>query len=487
MCLLLFSSKGIGQYYRLIDADRDMTYARLAADGSDSIFYFIKTTDFTLEGTDTVYYFNNQLLNIGTEDCLYQTGDTSIFGYKVKILSDEDTTYVFFNQHNDSIFIKSQIEVGNTWRVYTWPDGNWVKATVINKLERIVLPDIADTLMRVQLNVFTEDGTIMPDIFPDDTKIDISKNYGLTEFFNFNIFPEPGDSIGRVLRGLSNPYVNIVDVNSETAFDFETGYEFHYREVAVPDDILGVDQRISAWKYFVLDKTELADGVSYTMERIKFDTLITDGITTSNMVWDTIEVAYVYADYAFLDTLELMVLENNLFGYGDWNKVDTIYKGIAYKEVYSWYNYDDATLCLSNPDEINNPEQIYGQGMGTIHYLDSIDAEQYYALDLTYFHIGLLEWGTPYDFSAFDVAINDLQKAEMIIYPNPATQTLTIKTSDAQLTTVSIVNLSGEILLQQSKSPGTVQSIDIAHLSAGLYQVVLLSDAGIQTATFIKL
>lgn len=488
-CLLTIQSPNLfGQYYRLFDKDRTMTFARLAEDGTDSLFYFMKTTGFEVSGDDTLFYFNRQLHETGNPDCVFQTLDTVVMGYKALVRNDSDVTYVFFNKHNDSIFIHTQIEVGDVWHVYEWPDGTYVKATVVNKLERTILPDVQDTLIRIQLNVVTAAGVTLTDVFPNATKIDITRDYGISEFFDFYNFPEPGDSIAKVLRGLTNPDMHIVDVDAQTAFNYETGYEFHFREEQAPDLITGADLRISAWKYFVIARTDVPNGVSYTMQRIQFDTLYTGGMPSSNMIWDTVTVEYLYDAYAFLDTLEYTVLQNTQFGYADWIREDTLYKGFSHKYVYDWYAYDTGSECLSNPDGTNLPEQLYGEGLGLIHYLDSTDASNYYKWDMTYFHIGLKEWGTPYDFSAFDMNIGSLIRPETLnIFPNPAYSHVQCVMPAYGKIHYTIYNMQGIAVRTQGLS-GTsgIAVIDIASLPSGYYTLRMTGDTGAACGTFIK-
>jgi hypothetical protein len=200
-----------------------MTFARLSETGTDSIFYFMNVNATEIAGTDTIHYFGNQIQPGADPGCDYIYNDTVILGTKVLVQNDTDITHVFFNNNNDSIFIHSQIEDGDTWKVYKWPNGTYVKATVVNHLLRTILPGIEDSLYRIQLNVFTALGAALTDTFPNGTKIDITKDHGISEFFDFTIFPLPGDSVGRVLRGIENPDEGTVNIDAQNAFDFELG------------------------------------------------------------------------------------------------------------------------------------------------------------------------------------------------------------------------------------------------------------------------
>lgn len=472
------------QDYRLLDPNRKLTFARV--DESlyelDSIYYFMEVDSVTTNDLDSIFYFNQQLKASDPPTCDFLNTDTILLGTKVLVLPDTDRTYVFFNSNNDSIFIKSKIVLGDTWKVYKWPDGSYVKATVVSNLLRTILPGIEDSLYRIQLNVFSAAGIMQLETFPNATKLDITKGHGISEVYNFNIFPLPGDSAVRKLRGLDNPDEAIVDIDAQNAFNFELGYEFHYREEVAPDPTTSSDKRISAWKYFVLSKSSTSNDVTYDFERIKFDTLISGITTTTAITWDTVTVTYNYADYAFLDTIEFNVFQAERFGYSDWNRNDTIYNGVPYKTVYDWFEYDEATKCLSNPVTTKQPEQVFGDGIGILHYLDSTDIDDYYLLEMVYFQKGFITWGTPYDFSAFDNAVEDVNSSNVNVYPNPAVNFIWVEnfTPGAQVT---IFDVNGKLALMSNQSEN---KIDISSLNPGCYFIVITSCDGIHYSKFIK-
>lgn len=470
----------------LFERNRTMNFARLNQAGEDSLYYFMKIIGEDVVGEDTIWYFNTQLRtpDVPTADCFLENKDTVILGDRVLIMNDTDRTHVFFNYRNDSIFIKTQVVVGNTWKMYKWPNGSYVKATVINKLEGVLVGGEIDSFYRFRLNVFTAGGTLLTDTFPNETKIDFSKTYGLIEFFDFHMFPKPGDSIARVLRGLSNPDIGIVDVDAQTAFEYETGYEFHYREEMVPDLESDADSRIRAWKYFVMDKEIDAFGATYTMERIQFDTVYTDDVPSTNTIWDTITVHYDFADYAFLDTIEYNLMQSDNYGYSDWTMDAAQYNGVAHKTVYDWFNYDIVSGCLSNPDLISNPRQIYGAGLGTMLYIDSADAGDYYKLEMVYFKQGLTEYGNPYDFSALDNPIVEFEQANyLLIFPNPASDIIQIEHTAQNSGIMTVTDMCGKQVIIASPAPN---QISIATLPAGYYTITILDETGVWQGKLIK-
>ncbi len=488
-CITLFSQELLAQNYRLINPEKTVTYAKRNMVEEDSIYFFMKVDSIGFEGTDSVFYFNHFIDTLNEGVCEIENGDTVMLGNKMILQSDTDATHVFFNKFGDSIFIKSLVDIGDVWHIYEWSNGTYVKATVVNKLWLTILPEVQDSVTRIQLNVFTSGGMMLSDTFPNQTKWDITKNHGLIEFFDFHNFPQTDDSLPLLLRGIANPDLNVVDIDAETAFSYELGFEFHYREEIKPDAESGAEKRISAWKYFVQNKVTGINSVTYTMERLRFDTLYFGDIPTSSLVWDTIEVSYNYADYAYLDTLELNLFQANNFGFSDWVKNDTIYAGIPHKFVYDWYEYNDATNCLMNPDGINQPEQIYGNGLGLMHYKDSIDADNYYSFDMVYFQTGLLQWGIPYDFSDLDLAVENINsKDQILIYPNPTKNELIIH-SDHYLgtTSISIFNLHGQLVkyLPEVLADNDLQ-VNVEDLNPGCYVILLSNRNASRSAIFVK-
>ena len=170
------------------------------------------------------------------------------------------------------------------------------------------------------------------------------------------------------------------------------------------------------------------------------------------------------------------------FGYSDWNRNDTIYNGVPYKTVYDWYEYDEETKCLSNPVTTKQPEQVFGDGIGILHYLDSTDIDDYYLLEMIYFQKGFITWGTPYDFSALDNPVQDIFSSAVNVFPNPAVDFIWVEnfTPGAQVT---IFDVNGKLALMSNQSEN---KIDISSLNPGCYFIVITSSGGIHYSKFIK-
>ena len=444
--------------------------------------FFTKVDNYEISGSDTIFNFQHKIDTtvVLTPECLFGTNDTIPLG--MKVIKQGDSSYVFFNKYGDSIFIEPYHQLGESWRFYTYENGDFIKATYSEKLYGTIFDTIVDSLKRISLAEFTADVVFKPLAPWTNEKFDVTQHYGLSRFFNLNDFPEPNDTIAYRLAGSASPRRGITDINAHHAFDFQPGYEFHIKELTKPDVASDSDIKISSFKYFILSKNEEIDKVTYAVERIQIDTLYNDAIPSINFIWDTIDLQFNYADYIFLDTLEFTLFESNLFGFSDWNQNDTIYNGVPYKQVYDWYNYEMDNNCLSNTDNITNPEQTYGDGIGLIHYLDSTSAEEYYKLDLVYFQKGFITWGTPYDFSALDNPVQDIFSSAVNVFPNPAVDFIWVEnfTPGAQVT---IFDVNGKLALMSNQSEN---KIDISSLNPGCYFIVITSSGGIHYSKFIK-
>ncbi len=71
------------------------------------------------------------------------------------------------------------------------------------------------------------------------------------------------------------------------------------------------------------------------------------------------------------------------------------------------------------------------------------------------------------------------------LYPNPASDRITIQSDDYKNTTIRIFNTLGEIL-SSSKLEGPIQDLDISYLENGVYIISFDTDHGISRQKVIK-
>ncbi|MBI3136814.1 MAG: T9SS type A sorting domain-containing protein [Bacteroidetes bacterium] len=75
---------------------------------------------------------------------------------------------------------------------------------------------------------------------------------------------------------------------------------------------------------------------------------------------------------------------------------------------------------------------------------------------------------------------------DFAIYPNPATNVITITGSDfSEITIIRILDLKGQECLQEIINSATAITLDVSGLSAGIYQVQLLTETQIQSTQLV--
>ena len=94
-------------------------------------------------------------------------------------------------------------------------------------------------------------------------------------------------------------------------------------------------------------------------------------------------------------------------------------------------------------------------------------------------------WGSTRVLWGSATGINENTNSRFLLYPNPASEKLTIQTNDLKNTTVSIYNTIGEIMLTK-KIKDAKTEIDISILNNGIYFVSLKNETTIATEKIIK-
>lgn len=486
LTLIFGISELSAQAIPLISPDRDMTFTKRNTLDEDSAYFFIRTTSVADEADGTAYYFN---VNIDTAGGGCET-DTTFMGRKALLLDDIYQTYVFFNDQQDSIFIRTDVELYDSWVFYTWPDGNYIKAQANNKIFKPIMPGVNDTIVRIKLSVFDPSNNPL-DIWPDNQKFDLSEQYGLAELYNFYAFPNDQELI--LLRGVSNPDTAITDVSAHAALDIAPGYEMHYEEFFEDEGYFDLHR---LYKLFVLDTLHNDLSVVITSQRTLWQELTLSGTTDTLQVLDTITVEYFYSDLAQLDTPELqwMQYDDGAFAFSDFILEPDTYSGIRHKWLYGGYSStSEDTLCASILTGASPwPLKLYGNELGIMYKLDSVlellvpDAiDPDYGnveLQMVYFQKGLITWGEPIDFYELGfTGINEPAELAFQIYPNPAEDHLQIS-GVQQAAYINIYSADGRLL----RSEPYYSYISISELPSGIYLLQIMSDEGTGTTTFIK-
>ena len=179
--------------------------------------------------------------------------------------------------------------------------------------------------------------------------------------------------------------------------------------------------------------------------------------------------------------------------YINWPVYDTIGNSFSYSASYpsQWcgkliYKY---TACIHCIFEGNYYSYQYGQGLGLVESIHQyagypqIDDEYY----LKYYKKDTISCGFP---DTTTLSINNYEKISpnILIYPNPATTKLTInlqQLTNLQSTTVSIYDVQGQLLLQQTIKQLQTE-LNISKFAKGVYVVKVNNDKQSMISKFVK-
>jgi hypothetical protein len=105
---------------------------------------------------------------------------------------------------------------------------------------------------------------------------------------------------------------------------------------------------------------------------------------------------------------------------------------------------------------------------------------------VAYSDLGNSSKATVMKYDSLFVGINERQGSRLLVYPNPATDKITIEIAEGQAPSqLSIMNLNGEEVLTRSLIKPKTQ-IDISNLPSGIYFVRLTNVRTVEIGKFIK-
>jgi hypothetical protein len=88
-----------------------------------------------------------------------------------------------------------------------------------------------------------------------------------------------------------------------------------------------------------------------------------------------------------------------------------------------------------------------------------------------------LAWNIAAEDACLYIAVNEAGTGDVVVFPNPASSRLTIRSGQFAIHTVSIYNLVGELVLDASLPPGNYRDanslmqiqVDVSSLHPGIY------------------
>lgn len=416
---------------------------------------------------DSVFYPSRTIQLVGDE--CYSPNGSGWTGNK--IIVNNHWNY-FFNDDNDTIKIKPDAVLNESWNLFRRPDIT-ITATV-TKWDTATVMSVVDSVKTITLKIYDMSMSPLPHRL-DGATIELSKHYGLTKTLNFHFVPESryasADYETNILNlvGITHPEQGVQNVKWFEIFDYQVGDEFHYVDW---ESYLMFGGSASERKYIIriLKRENFNDSIRYTEDvesllRYK-ESASVDYVTTYNhyqtsgIVYENAEFDREPGTFVFNEDSTVLYVTSN-FSSNSWGQTDTYYKE------------NDCWQKLRIIDDACN-FRTFARGRGEIFYGGGCWPDLTYSESRqVYYKKGTESWGVPLVLTGIEDPA-DQQAAD--VYPNPVLNDLFIDLNGiTKSCTFELLDAQGKIILQTLLN---VQKnrLNLHELNSGLYFYRIMSD-----------
>lgn len=401
-------------------------------------------------------------------DCFTPFG-VSWIGKKVIIQSNGYN--VFFNKEHDSIKIKTNAILNESWIAYKLLDSTIIKAEVI-KHDTFSFLGQLDSIKTIKFQVYNK--SMIPITHNlNNMSVLLSKKFGLVKTLNFVLFPnyESFYFTNKQLQeydliGLSKPQIGIQNLKWFDVFDFQVGDEIHvlYNKSCWGggDDYSITNKTIN--KY--LSRIDYPDSIIYEIEVKRSEITTRTDTSYFNYIHKT-EKLLIKSNMVF-DKLpgEPIVGDNVAFAYTMTNgSILSKTEPSVYEQI--WPFFDDTCWANCCADGCF-PAYTYMKGLGGPYYW----CDNFFFCgggeenELVFYKKGDKTWGNPLVVSG----IQSLDfKDNIEIFPNPTKENVWIKTSLVNYPfTFILIDLKGQTILNIQISSNSF-CINMKDYAKGVY------------------
>lgn len=435
-------------------------------------------TDTAAFMNDSVFY-PSKTLQLVSDECYDPYGG----GWAGKKIIVNNHWNYFFNDDNDTIKIKTDAVLNESWTLFRRPDMTII-ATVTRWDTATVMTEI-DSVKAITLRVYDMSMSPLPHRL-DGVTMAISKRYGMIKALNFLHFPAvkftPDYLVASELHlvGITKPELGIQNTKWFDVFDYQEGDEFHYSGFG---NYLMAGGGASESKYIIriLKRENFNDSIRYTEDiELLFknkQNASADYVTTYDHYQIT-NVIYINSEFDQDPGIPVFNEDSTVLQIYPAFSVDrTGTPEIYLKENDCWRKspiIDDACMSLT-----------YAKGRGVV--ISGGGCWQEYGYGETrqvYYKKGSVSWGVPLVLTG----IEDMEDQSVInVYPNPVTDEILIDMNDLPHScTFELLDAQGK-LIQQTVLNRLNNRVNLSELNRGMYLYRIASDnRQIKTGKIIK-
>ena len=343
---------------------------------------------------------------------------------------------IFINMMGDSLFLKTDAELNDSWAFFRYENGSYIKATVNKKEYQTILGEL-DSVKQITLSYVDSVGNVVNKPYGGLT-FAISKNHSWIKRFALYAFPFYENLSGTIdsLVGSGLPYNGICPSFNQEVFNYDIGDEWHYV-------VSSTSESNGSFIKKVINKEVYSNSIKYTF-------FITQKARKGDSVWSYMQDKVVINDTIPVQTPQMGI---GLF--------TSFLNGSSFINISeNSAHIDGSDSCLKITTYPGSYSKNYILGVDEYHSYSSMGGVQWNDKTITYIKKGNKIWGTPFNFGSLGIDAT-VGSFSMAVYPNPATDRIFLDEKGDYF----ITDIAGKKLIEAKG----VMSINITNLPMGIY------------------
>lgn len=384
----------------------------------------------------------------------------------------------FFNEENDTIRIKTDAVLNETWTLFHRPDIT-VLATV-SSWDTAKVAGMIDSVKTITLHCFDRTMKPLETKFENET-IAISKKFGLSKVVNFNFFPDlksiSETSVTQTMEliGLTNPSTGAYNLRWFDVYDFNVGDEFHYVESS---NYLMFGGSANEKKFIIrITKREnFNDSIKYTEDIQSVNNYKQNAQSDLKTTYEHYKYNEVIKKNPEFETEPgLPVFDKDNTGFHVYNEFNASGNADLYR------NNNNCWVKAMLTDDVCNT-MTYSNGRGLTFSSSGCWEPSFYLLQQVYYKKGTTVWGNPIVINNTELKTQSFFK----IFPNPANDDIFIQLNGIENCYIEVFDSQGNIIISKELQSFNNQ-LNLRQQSKGIfYYRILKNNQSIQSGKFIK-
>lgn len=340
---------------------------------------------------DTIFLVNNTARKIHNQPQYDVTG--GILGRK--IIKKSNGWFYFFNARNDTVFIKTDALVNESWKFCRISDTSYL-AAICTTIQTIPFLATTDTVKEFTIQAKNVTGSNIPNYFNGQTIL-LSRKYGLTRTFDLHQIPDT--TCCYVLAGKTQPVIGFQGITWQDVYNFDVGDEFHYFDRSNWGGTMSHFWTDTRTNSTILSKTlHPSQGtVTYSIKNCKFNTGVNYGGYWTSESYDTTQATYPYTELPADPASPFLPELFHTSGTRDYETIGHQYPGRPdVGIILNYYTNFSGSWYSTNPQYYYS-KKGYAKGIGQVlnwtRWSQAGNTDSNYIM-LVYYKKGIETWGS---------------------------------------------------------------------------------------------